>query len=546
MQRTDPNNPPPVDASLLVDRLPARLRVAARAALRMGWAGRIAWGAVGAVALAAIVYTASQPTAADLVALYGGGRSLARAEAQELAQTLEEAGIAAQVEADGAGGARVSVAREQADAAYKAVQKAGRRPRSLEELVDEPASSAGFLAPAAEVERQQTRRREQVVAAAIREVDSTLDPLVLIFREASRGLQRTSTTRVTVHLGTPDRRRIRSETIERIRVKVQAFVPELADDGLTMLDSAGTPYIQAGHPAVAERNALKAREEELTSAILEQLDLIEGVRVGVTIRRADDDVAIDESDPIHAVASVEAPTWPVLPPVHELTPPPSPAVAVAVNQPFDDLEEEPAPPPPPIVTAAADDPPAARADILVRVPSTYYASLAQQVTATTQSEPTLEDLYGLARQTETMIRRSVEMVVPASERGEIRVERILVPGPRRLAASASAAGREWSGSARWRPLHLAVAGGIALALAATAAVAAAGRRQRRRAVRRERRAAGPREPRYRVDSADAPGPSERVRDLVRLDPGAAAGVLNRWIAAGEGPETTSEPGGRAR
>jgi flagellar biosynthesis/type III secretory pathway M-ring protein FliF/YscJ len=35
-------------------------------------------------------------------------------------------------------------------------------------------------------------------------------------------------------------------------------------------------------------------------------------------------------------------------------------------------------------------------------------------------------------------------------------------------------------------------------------------------------------------SGPVPGPSERVRDLVRRDPEAAAGVLQRWIGQGEG------------
>jgi hypothetical protein len=41
--------------------------------------------------------------------------------------------------------------------------------------------------------------------------------------------------------------------------------------------------------------------------------------------------------------------------------------------------------------------------------------------------------------------------------------------------------------------------------------------------------------RYHVDSASEPGPSERVRELVRNNPEAAASVLQRWTG----------PGGRA-
>jgi flagellar biosynthesis/type III secretory pathway M-ring protein FliF/YscJ len=38
--------------------------------------------------------------------------------------------------------------------------------------------------------------------------------------------------------------------------------------------------------------------------------------------------------------------------------------------------------------------------------------------------------------------------------------------------------------------------------------------------------------RYREDAADEPGPSERVRELVRRDPEVAASVLQRWATQG--------------
>ena len=37
---------------------------------------------------------------------------------------------------------------------------------------------------------------------------------------------------------------------------------------------------------------------------------------------------------------------------------------------------------------------------------------------------------------------------------------------------------------------------------------------------------------YHVDSASEPGPSERVRELVRRNPEAAASVLQRWTGQG--------------
>ena len=49
-----------------------------------------------------------------------------------------------------------------------------------------------------------------------------------------------------------------------------------------------------------------------------------------------------------------------------------------------------------------------------------------------------------------------------------------------------------------------------------------------------RRARGADRGRYPIDAAPEPGhaPSERVRELVRFNPEAAAGVLQRWIGQG--------------
>ena len=40
---------------------------------------------------------------------------------------------------------------------------------------------------------------------------------------------------------------------------------------------------------------------------------------------------------------------------------------------------------------------------------------------------------------------------------------------------------------------------------------------------------------YREDPADEPGPSERVRELVRRNPETAASVLQRWATQGGRP-----------
>ncbi len=71
---------------------------------------------------------------------------------------------------------------------------------------------------------------------------------------------------------------------------------------------------------------------------------------------------------------------------------------------------------------------------------------------------------------------------------------------------------------------------------ASGAGLAAGRLGRGRVPPGHQAPAGPsRPPRWRagfVADEPNPGPSERVRELIRLNPEAAAGVLQRWIGQG--------------
>lgn len=493
----------------------ARLRAAGsglrRGLARLGPAGRLALVLIPLGAAGLIGYLITQPATSAFATLYAGHR-FAAAELTKRLQVLSEAGFEAQ-SVDG----RIAVDRTRLTEAYTALRKAGLQPRSLEDLVEEW-PRAGLLATSAEFQLEQNRYRERLVEAAIREIDPALTAIVQIHRTPPRGLRRASDVRATVWLKVESQRRIPPDAIERIRRLVPAWIPDLATDGLTLLDSTGQPYVLAGNPAVAARSALEAREEELRGVLLERLDWIEGVRVAVSLE---------------AEASMPPPVEPA--PAAGPSPPSS-APAVSINQPFED-EAEPAREGPVVAapapaleepaTALAPERPAGRARILVQVPNTYYTGLA----AATEVAPSLEKLHAIVRDTETSIRRSVELAIPDAERGEVLIGRIFVPGPARAANLTPATTSPWSRS-KWAAAGTgAVMAG--LALAATVFALAAGQRQRRREARRQRRRV--RTPTGRslhIDLADVPAPTDRVRELVRLDPAAAAGVLQRWIGGG--------------
>jgi hypothetical protein len=157
---------------------------------------------------------------------------------------------------------------------------------------------------------------------------------------------------------------------------------------------------------------------------------------------------------------------------------------------------------------------------VVRVPSSYYKRHYDEVAA--RGEPSAGDLIAFERKTQASIRSAVAMAVPPDELGEVEVDRIFPSEP---PAAAPVPRRTVPPLAAWTPV-LAVGGGLMVF-----ALAALGRRWRRPASG----SAAPRgSRRVRIDAAGG-DPAARVRELVRLDPAAAAGVLQRWIGqAGEG------------
>jgi hypothetical protein len=456
----------------------ARLRSALDPARRwlggLGLVGRLGV-CVGLLAiLASVVQLATQGRAPEPAWLFGGQR-FPSDQASRIVRALAARSIAAQVV-----GGRVEVARSELTAAHLLLEKAGLAPQSPRELLDALPVS-GLLPTQAELEQRAQRRHARILEAEVREIDETLAATVWIHRSRSRGLDPVETLRVTVELEAPDDRPIDAEVIERIRTKLLNLEPDLKPEGLTIIDRKGTAYVLADNPELVEQSRLRARQEQLRAAILGQLDWIPGVRVQVRFR-------------------AEPPPAP---------PPGATAPTIAVNTP---VLEEP---------AITEPEPAAsgRATVVVRVPDTYYRGHFHDVSPRrTLSE---EDMVLFVARTEDSIRSAVALAVPEGELGELFIDRIYEVPQRARALVPS------SPQARWLDRGWLAAAGVALGLAGLASL---GRLARRPAARAGQTAPGRRP--ARVDAATSP--AQRVRDLVKLDTAAAAGVLQRWIAQGGG------------
>lgn len=458
---------------------PGRLRDAAARARAwlagLGLVGRLAL-AVGLLAiLAAAGQLASFEGREEVAWLYDGHR-FAPEDAQRAVRALEAKAIAAR-----AVGGRIEVGRSALSGAHAALDKAGLAPRGPRALLDD-LPAPGLLPSRAEHEERKLRRREQVLERAIEQIDESLSALVRLYPERTRGLAPLETLRVTVELSVPGDAPVEPRLIEPIKAKVRAYEPGAAPEQLTIMDRQGNVYLSADKPEMARQSRLRAREEELRREILGGLDWIRGVHVQVRIAPAP--------------AGAEAPA--------------GEAAAIAVNAPLDEAPE-----------AAAEAAAAGRATVIVRVPSSYYLNHYDAVAA--RREPAAGDLALFEAAAKETIRKAVALVVTPEELGDLEIDRIYDSEPEVARPPARARGVGWP-SAEWLPAAGVVAGVAGLLVAGWL-----GRRLRQGSAPRPA-AAGRR--RLRADGAS--DPVERARELVRLDPAAAAGVLQRWVGQAEG------------
>ena len=485
--RTEP--PSPLASALARLRGPAgraRRWLAARGAIT-----RIALLLVGLAALGAVGYLASldDPGEPSWAWIYEG-RKLSSDDINKISETLAAANIACITDPAGRVGVKPSSRAE----ALALLAKSKVVPLSIDDLSHE-ADAVNFLEGPDERERRDNLRLERILKAQIEGLDPAIASAhVQVHRVRKRGgYGAPSEISSFVYLRTEGGRKLGHRVVEGIEAFLTGSVPGLKDEAITVIDQAGNKYLAAGNPSLKEQVQAHAREEDWRDKIAEELRHIPGVGVSVLLE------------------TVPAPAPPEVPP----------AIAKEAVRPNGPLEVEPEPP------LVAPAPPGhslpTRANVWVRVPRSFY--LLEFQSRSPNRQPTQEDLEPMRLTTEKLIRDAVEIHIPKDELGVVKVAVIqddLASSRPLLLPSVNEAGRPWT----WVALSVStVAAGL---VAVAGLVRLATRRSSSRPSRSPWRsgfvADGP--------SGPVPGPSERVRELIRLNPEAAAGVLQRWIGQG--------------
>ena len=454
--------------------------------------------------LAALAYVAAPQTAAN-VPLHGN-QPWSADDANKIAHALDAKGLSYTRDDRG----RIEVPGDQLDEARVVLAKLGIGPRSLDEIQKTGAASSPWESPP-EIQKRLEIVKENELAEMIRNLDGIISAHVRIHRTKARvGFQRIAAESAFVWLETEGNHEIRPATVQAIQILVAANVPDLKPDTLTITDRYGRAYLIAGNPKIGTLTLKRAREAELTEKILEKLDWIKGVRVTVQM--------------------VPAPApAPVPPPAAAAPATAAPESRVGVNAPLE-LVSPPGPSPSPSPSpspAPADAPTPSEehglARILVQVPRSFYLNKAMP-----NHEPTKDDLQSIASRTNELIQKTIDHVLPLGEFKEVDInsfpdgEPVSVPRPGPAALESRRTVPLWVPAA-------AVGAGVAVILLVAFRLLAA-----RRPEPRSSASAATTPGRYQVDRPGEPGhgPSERVRELIRLDPGSAASVLHRWIGRG--------------
>ena len=476
-------------------RLRARLAPARRQLARMGPGPRIALMLAPLGLLAAAAALVLGPEAPARMTWLYNGHHFSAADASRAEGALKAHRFDARVE-DGRVG--VPAARE-ADA-LTLLEKEGLAPRSADELVDD-GSDGGLLETPAARERRLLRGEERALGQMIRELDeATIESARVVLSRPPRAVfgppeEARATVRVTARGDQP----LAPATVMRIK-DVVSTMEHLKPDALAILDRAGRVYLEPNKPGLLHDSQAHAREEELKSKIQSELDWVEGLKVSVQVESSPPPVAA-----AHAPAA-ETPRAPLVVPNGPLDLPADPGTDGGGAE---------------AASVAPEGPSATgKANVLVQYPLSTYLRRRRDDEA--RRGPGPGELLAYAEKLETKIKTAVAYVVPPAELGKVVVMRSDPAGPPPPDEEAAVAPR------RLEVGWLLAGGAGALALVAVL-VTAFGMLARRPASRPARR---PAVGRHEDASGPRPAPSERVRELVRRDPVAAAGVLQRWIGQG--------------
>ncbi len=474
--------------------------------------------AVVVATLVTLIYLTVPLEREELIWLYDG-RKFSPDSALAIQKTLAGEKIA--FKSDGSN--RIGVAPSRWPDAIVALEKHGVEPPSLERMEQAAPEPALWASPEERSERKQWMI-EHELKAIIQGYQGIRSAHVTITRSVVRGgLRPTWSVGGSVVLDAVPRPTHR--VIGAIQTLLSTKVADLRPDAVTISDRTGHFYLKAGDPTAASVTQSLARAEELREGLLDNLREIPGVDVVVQVEPP----AMSEPSPT---------AMPVTRVSKNVPPPPPPSAdEIKPNLPIGlDPEPEPTPEPTvaqvvPMLPASPPVPAVGKANVWVKVPRSYYLKIFHDQSP--NRNPSQDELISYSQKTRELVENAVTVLVPSAERGRVMVSMILddlgVSGRLVLPGGSTESAREWPA---WvPPVALGAGAGLGVALLfVTGFGMVAARRPEAKPSRTSVRSG------LSVDapSGAVPGPSERVRDLVRRDPEAAAGVLQRWIGQGEG------------
>ena len=441
-----------------------------------------------ALLLAAGYFAANSPAVETETAWLFESQSLPQEEARRIFAALATAKIPASLGPHG----QIAVPGPRKADALALLAKQKLLPVTLREIQNE-AANPSILAFSMDRGQQRDQVSQREAEIMIGELEGIELADVRIHRSTSRAPgQRAAKLAALVRVQTRDDRPITHQTLQAIQSILKSTEPDLTPDALTILDKSGKPYLVAGNPEVGAAMMVHVLEDELRSELLVRLNWIGGVRVQVTL---------------------ESPV--------EIPAPVAPAAPAVVMNGAAEIAEVAAPLSHPAPTAPVPANPG-RARILVQVPITHYFQSFQLIH---RREATLDELKPHGLKVDETIRSAIQNYLPAPQVASLKIDRIDAPGPILPPISSVE-----SPSIRLPNWLIPAASGASVSLVILVLIGT-----RWMATRRPAAKVAP-VPRAHFEVTDEAGPSGRVRDLVRRDPAAAAGVLGRWIGQG-GPSS---------
>lgn len=464
------------------------------------------------VAIIALVSSSLIPPRAEQTEWLDQGRAFPPDQAEALLNELALKGIDAQD--DGRG--RISVPPTRLAEALKVLHQLGLGRSSILQEVENPARLP-LMADAAERTEIHLRAEARKIERALQEIPGIQSAVVVLMPKPGRPFARPETARAGVHLRADRGQSLSPTTVDRV-LNVIATFSQLKADDVTIIDAQGDALLKAGDPTFARGMRAEALARSWEAAIAEQLSpVIDGALVEVRL-----DAPIDADPPVPVVPTrdADAPTFEPTP----SSPPATVEVEVVPNGPMS-LDPEPestVPASPPLLA----EPPPTRANVLIKVPASYY--LARHDAFLNAREPKQDVLDRFVAFTEDYVHTIVAHVIPEASLGRVQILMQPLPNepdkPRSIARDTRQEAALW-----WVPAAV-LAGVAGLALMAATGGWLSGRRPALRASSAMAGTSRPHLPPMQDD--DAPGPADRVRELVRSDPSAAAAVLRRWVEQG--------------